>query len=486
MTPADQDTAFASVDALFATEFETGRSPGLVWAVVRDGAILHTGSLGTTVLGADVPPGVDTVQRIASMSKSFTAAAVLLLVERGEIALDDPVSRYVPQLRQSHSADSAPITLRHLLTMSAGLLTDDPWGDRNEPQTPAELDAFLAGGFLTGARPGETFEYANLGYAVLGRVIDRVLSVDGGFRRFVLDEIAAPLRMTATTYDVTLAGPALAVGHEKRAGGWEAVPPVAPGTFSAMGGLHSSITDLARWVAGFTDAFRDPTAPHPLSAASRREMQQSHRFIAVEAGTERAAEATAFGYGFGLIAEHHLDHGHVAQHSGGYPGYGSHMRWHAASGLGVIALANGTYAAPVATSTRALRELVAALAGSADEPAPAYPVPTTLTLVRAVTDRVAATLAGHGPTPFTDDDLFTFNVAMDTPEPERRLQLAAERDKAGLMLVPAEGPTPKADGLGHITWSVPAERGRYDLEIKIAPTLEPRVQQLLVRGVPEE
>ncbi|UDY24826.1 serine hydrolase domain-containing protein [Nocardioides sp. Kera G14] len=467
------ESAYESVDAEFRKAHLSGRSPGLVYGVVLDGELIHSGAFGTTALDEERPPTVTTVQRIASMTKSFTASAVLLLVERGQLALDAPVASYVPEFQPMHSADSAPVTIRHLLTMSAGLLTDDPWGDRNESQTPEELDAFLAGGFLTGARPGEAFEYANLGYAVMGRVIDRVLGADGGFRAFVLDELVTPLGMPATTYDVSLVGSELAVGFQPRSSGWVAEPSTSPGTFSAMGGLHSSATDLARWVGGFTDAFRNPSAPHPLSPASRRDMQQAHRFIDVEAKEGKAA--AAYGYGFGLIAEHHADHGHVAQHSGGYPGYGSHMRWHPETGLGVIALANGTYAAPVAAATEALRALVLA----ADRPR-ALPVPTTQQLVEEVTRRVAATIADHAP--FNDHTVFTANVAMDVPEEERQVQLAKLREEVGLMRLAVEELTPRADGLGHIAWSIPAANGRYELEIKIAPTLEPRVQQVVVKA----
>ena len=348
-----------AVDDLFDVEFEKGRSPGLVYAIVRDGEVLHARGLGTTTPGEQTPPTTESVLRIASMTKSFTAAAVLLLRDRGLLHLDVPVADYV--------AD-APVglTVRQLLTMSGGLLTDDPWGDRNETQTPEEFAELVGGGITVGGPPGVTFEYSNLGYAFLGRVIDAVLPPDvGGFRSFVLDEITGPLGMAATTYDVRGVGPGLVAGYHNPGDGWRLQPEVLPGTFSAMGGLHSRVIDLARWVGGFTDAFRRRTAPHPLSVASRREMQQQHRFTGVSGGLNldvpaggTALSASAVGYGFGLFVEHHSDHGHVVHHPGGYPGYGSHMRWHPETGLGVVALANGTYAGPVETARNALRALV--------------------------------------------------------------------------------------------------------------------------------
>lgn len=477
----------ATVDDLFAAEHAQGRAPGLVYAVVRDGEIVHSRGLGTTTPDGTAAPDVDSVQRIASMTKSFTAAAVLLLRDAGRLRLDDPVAVHVPELAgHRHAADAPDLTLRHLLTMSGGLLTDDPWGDRNESQTHEDLGRLLAEGFTTGAVPGVGFEYSNLGYAILGRVVDALTGGEGGYRRFVLREITGPLGMAATAYDVREVGPALVRGHRRVGDGWAPEPPTVPGTFSAMGGLHSSLHDLARWVGGFTDAFRRPEAPHPLSAASRREMQQLQRLVGVSGtlalavppgGAALAASAT--GYGLGLFVEQHSDHGTVVQHSGGYPGYGSHMRWHPETGLGVIALANGTYAAPVETSRDALRALVASQRAPerAPRPAPRGTVVATPALLEAVTRTLEA------PEEPLDPDLFTFNVELDVPAEERRAQLVAARELVGAPTGPATAP--RAAGLGLVSWSVPAERGRYDLEVKVAPTLRPAVQSLAVTAVPE-
>ncbi len=462
-----------TVDDLFAAEFEHGRSPGLVYAVVRDGELLHARGLGTTTPSEQAPPTTESVLRIASMTKSFTATAILLLRDRGVLRLDDPVAGYV--------ADApAELTVRHLMTMSGGLLTDDPWGDRNETQTPEEFAELVAGGITVGGPPGVTFEYSNLGYAFLGRVIDAVLPPDvGGFRGFVLKEITAPLGMAATTYDVRGVGQELVAGYHDHGDGWRLQPEVLPGTFSAMGGLHSRVIDLARWVGGFTDAFRRPDSRHPLSAASRREMQQLHRFAGVSGGLAldvpvggTALSASAVGYGFGLFVEHHSDHGHVVHHPGGYPGYGSHMRWHPETGLGVVALANGSYAGPVETTRDALRALV-----SGERAAAVAPV-VTPALVDAVTARVDSRRQPYA------DDLFAFNVALDVPEPVWLAKLAAARDLVGAPTGPATAP--RSQGLGSASWSIPAERGRLDVEVKVAPTTpQPAVQSLKVTAVPD-
>ncbi len=107
------------------------------------------------------------------MSKSFTASAILLLRDAGALALDDPAAQYVPELAgwTCGSADAAPVTIRQLLTMTAGFPTDDPWGDRQQGLPITAFDELLAAGVSFNWAPGTRFEYSNLGYAILGRVL---------------------------------------------------------------------------------------------------------------------------------------------------------------------------------------------------------------------------------------------------------------------------------------------------------------------------
>ena len=112
------------------------------------------------------------------------------------------------------------------------------------------------------------------------------------------------------------------------------------GAFAPMGGLFSSVRDLARWVGEFTDAFPprdDPEGDHPLRRSTRRELQQPHRPYAAQLAwttVDAPPVLHASGYAFGLIVDSSPRFGTIVGHSGGYPGFGSHMRWHAASGLG--------------------------------------------------------------------------------------------------------------------------------------------------------
>jgi CubicO group peptidase (beta-lactamase class C family) len=108
-------------------EHHTGIAPGVCVGVVRDGALVHASGRGTRVVDGPVPDA-DTVFRIASMTKSFTAATLLLLRDQGLLRLDDPLAEHLPAARSLAVPGSLPLTLRDLLTMGAGLPTDDPWG----------------------------------------------------------------------------------------------------------------------------------------------------------------------------------------------------------------------------------------------------------------------------------------------------------------------------------------------------------------------
>ena len=117
----------AAVDARLARFREEAKVPGVAWGVIRDGELVHSGGVGTIREGEDARPDADSVYRIASMTKSFTAAAILLLRDEGRLRLDDPVAEHVPALAawRSPTSDSGPVTVRDLLTMSSGLPTDD-------------------------------------------------------------------------------------------------------------------------------------------------------------------------------------------------------------------------------------------------------------------------------------------------------------------------------------------------------------------------
>ncbi len=150
------DEACAAVDAIFERFFTEKGAPGVAFGIVEDGRLVHSVAHGAARLADGVPPTADTQFRIASMTKSFTASTILMLRDEGRLGLDDAVATHVPELAgwRPWSADSPAISIRHLLTMTAGLPTDDPWGDRQQGLAIDAFGRFLAGGVSLGrARP---------------------------------------------------------------------------------------------------------------------------------------------------------------------------------------------------------------------------------------------------------------------------------------------------------------------------------------------
>jgi len=484
---------FAAVDELAEAFQRGGSQPGIAYGIVAGGQLVHGGGCGERWLGGPTPDAT-TVFRIASMTKSFTAAAVLALRDEGRLALDDPAAAYLPELRgvRLPTADSPPVSIRHLLTMTAGFPTDDPWGDRQQGLPLGSFAELLAAGPSFAWVPGTRFEYSNLGYAILGRIITAVTQMS--YPAFVTARLLRPLGMTRTGFDTAQFGALeLARGYRRGPDRWEELVPDRTGAFAPMGGVFSCVADLARWVSGFAAAFPpgEPAAggPHPLARATRREMQLPQALPAPPAAGRLPGDPAAgglVGYGFGLFVDEH-PRGRVAGHSGGYPGFGSNMRWHLPTGLGVIVLANSTYAAAPVLAARLLDTVLrrdAPARAEADGPAvlasagaPGGPWPATLTAQREVTRLLGGWTDAEG------DRLFSPNVAQDLPYPERRRGIELLRERAGRLEVATDRPA-EFDSPAHCRWWLAGERAVVQAEIQLTPEPDPRVQSFTLAVPP--
>ena len=474
------DDALRSIDDRFARLREEKRVPGIAWGVIRDGELVHAGGSGTFRDGEDRVPDADTVFRIASMTKSFTAATILLLRDEGRLRLDHPVATYVPELTgwAPPTSDSGPITIRQLLTMSAGLGTDDPWGDRQQGLPLDRFAELLVAGPSFAWPPGTAFDYSNLGYGILGRVITNVAGAE--YRDVVRDRLLVPLGMTSSAYlDEEVPETSLAHGYVRRGDELVREGRDPYGALASMGGVFSSVRDLARWAGGFLDAFparSDPEGPHPLRRASRREMQQIQRAFGTEvrAGAPEAEPVVfAGGYGFGLFIALDPDLGTIVSHSGGYPGFGSYMAWHPATGLGLIALGNLRYAQVGGVSGEALLGLVRERHAPRRSVRPAPVVERFRDVVERLLARWDDAVA---------DEAFAMNLDLDEPRDLRRA--AAEKVAADLgPFRRDEGRAPTSWSSAHLRWWLRGEHGWVELEILVTPEAEPRLQTLRVTPV---
>lgn len=483
--PSPDPSALAAVDEIFAARTAAAIAPSVSFGILADGRLVHSAGFGAFDDAGEMP-GPDTAYRIASCTKSFTVTALLMLRDAGLLDLDTPITDLIPVVSLRLPSSDSPIpTVRMLMSMSGGLPTDDPWGDRQESLTNDEFDAVLAAGLRFVTVPGTAFEYSNLGYALLGRVIEVVTG--RGYRNFVASEVFAPAGLTSTGFDIAVpASGGLATGYRRIDEVWQALPFAGPGAFSSIGGIFSTVSDLTRWMMVFVDAFAvDPAPTGPtgrplLAAASRREMQQLQRVIPPGPGSTATGVA---GYGFGLFVQHDPLHGHVASHSGGYPGFSSHMRWHPETGLGVIALENAAYTGVGAAVTAAL-DLLLDRAGAVRQTA--APWPETLRAKEIVDG-----LLGRWDD-LTAIALFADNVVLDDALDRRRDQIAAAVAAVG-GLAPATAATEHtgdrrqgdvdvvSESAAHLQWTVAGARGRLQCEIRLNPQDPPLVQTLTVR-----
>ncbi|MEO7647261.1 MAG: serine hydrolase domain-containing protein, partial [Gemmatimonadaceae bacterium] len=354
--------AFPKIDSLMRNFAERSRVPGIAYGIVVDGELAHVGVAGLREISSSAAMDTGTVFRIASMTKSFTALAILQLRDEGRFALDDPAERYVPELAglRYPTPDSPRITIRHLLSHSAGFPEDNPWGDQQLAATDDEMAAMMRGGIPFSNIPGVAYEYSNYGFAILGRIVANVSGMP--YSRYVSEHILQPLGMSATTLEARSVPPTrLARGYRLQDGAWLEEPQLPDGAFGAMGGMLTSISDLGRYVGFMLAAWppRDEAETGPVRRASVREMQQMARYIGASATSDSAGTVSlnAAGYGFGLRVLQTCQFLASVSHSGGLPGFGSLMRWLPEYGVGIVALGNLTYTGWSGVTAQALEAL---------------------------------------------------------------------------------------------------------------------------------
>lgn len=467
------------VDRAFETFQREHPTPGLVYGIVQNGRLVHVRGFGVQELGRRRRPVTpDTLFRIASMSKAFTALAILKLRDEGRLRLDALAEDYVPEMRgwRYPTSDSPRIRVRDLLAHVGGLVTDDPWGDRQQVLTPAEFTRMLAEGPPFTRAPHLSMEYSNYGYALLGRIITNVSGRP--YQRYITEEIMRPLGMNATGYDV-IAAPQQrrAIGYRWENDAWAVEPTMRDGEFGAMGGVQTSANDYARWMAFLLSAWpaRDGPETGPVRRATVREMAQGLNYPGISrrpgmAGGEPCAMART--YAMGLIVLQDCDVGTILTHSGGYPGYGSFMMFMPDRNAGLFAFTNRTYTAPSAQVHEAAVRIARA---GLIEP---RMVPVSDALARAYAATGQAFAVG---TIEPVRSQLAMNFLLDrSPENWRRV-LGQLREQVGTCRT-GSPIVPNGALAGNFDWV--CERGRVQGRVLLAPTSPPTIQALNFRAVP--
>jgi CubicO group peptidase (beta-lactamase class C family) len=324
-----------AIDDYVRTEMTNQRLPGLALAVIRDGHEPMLRTYGVGDVDGRMPVTPDTVFRIGSMSKQFIATGIMLLASDGKVALEDPVTKFLPDSPPSWKA----ITVEHLLTHKSGLAREAPGFDPHGQQPVIEV---IRSAYDTPpvSPPNVQFLYGNLDYFVLAEIITRASGMP--WPEFLRERVFTPLHMSATS-EASLHDSAsnLASGYVFRD---DELRPAATAPSSRPGAaLASSLADLVKWDAAL----------------------RTHRLLPKEVLERMSTSATlpsgnATRYGFGWWTDELGRHRRV-RHGGESPGYRTEYSRFPDDGISVIVLTNGESARPDAIATEVASQFIPSL-----------------------------------------------------------------------------------------------------------------------------
>ena len=478
--PETLDQLAPEIDALFAKYRTDQHIPGMVYGVVKDGKLAYVKGIGVQNITDERAVTPDSLFRIASMTKAFTALSILKLRDDGKLRLDDLAEQHIPEMKgwTYPTKDSPRIRIRDLLQHVGGFVTDDPWGDRQQVLPQAEFTKMVAAGMPFSRAPQSAHEYSNFGYALLGRVVANASGM--AYADYVRQTILTPLGMTASGFDAPKAPKVhYALGYRWENDRWSPEPEMADGAFNSMGGLQVSANDYAKWVAFLLSAWpaRDDADTGPVKRATVREIAQGLNFVSVTnrigaSGATACKQAAAYGMGWRVAQD--CDLGLTLAHGGGYPGYGSHVMLMPDHGVGVFALANRTYAGPSgpAWDTAVAIEKAGLLR--------ARSIPVSPAVAEAYAAARAAYAAGHlGPL----QGRLAMNFLMDRSVDNWAAEFAELKKEVGEC--PADEPLAPMGAMS-TAFRLDCAKGKLDGILLLAPTTPPTVQALRFRVVPPE
>ncbi len=336
---------------LIVKNAEEKHLPGVAYGVVVDNELIVSSATGVIDLESESPATTKSAFRIASMTKSFTAMAILKLRDEGKLSLEDPVSQYIPEMDNLEylTADSPIIDIENLLTMTAGFPEDNPWGDRQLDESDQMLMDLVAGGMSFSNPPSYKFEYSNTGYALLGNIITQVSGMP--YQKYIKDNILKPLGMEHTYWEYdSVPKEILVKGYRWEDENWKSEPMLHDGSYGAMGGLITSIEDFSKYVSFQLSAWPPRSDPDigPVKRSSLREMQtpQFSNLYANARDFKGDTCAVISGYGFGLGIAKYCNGLKRVSHGGALPGFGSNYVYFPEYGIGLMAFCNLTYTSP--------------------------------------------------------------------------------------------------------------------------------------------
>ncbi|MEX0761746.1 MAG: serine hydrolase domain-containing protein [Dehalococcoidia bacterium] len=334
------------LERLIQDRFTEARLPGLAIGVVHGDSLAWSRGFGFADVERRRPPGEMTISRVASVTKTFTATAILQLRDAGMLALDDPLLVHVPEFTSVNALSGTleDVTIRRLLTHHSGLTSEPPlptWETPSFPSMDEVLDAMPQAEVVI---PQDfAWKYSNFAFGLLGEVIERLTG--RRYAEYVHSEILVPLGMEWSAFELDgRLREHFATGYSPPATSDPALraAPYAPmNGLASAGQLHSNIVDLAKWVTFQFSADSDADAPAPLG---QRTLAEMHRPVYI-------APDWSWGQALGWRVTRMGDRVYH-NHGGGIHGFASQIMFNRPAKLGVIALANMwpvTAAAEIAT-----------------------------------------------------------------------------------------------------------------------------------------
>ncbi len=316
---SDRAALVRRLDSLSRAWLAMGPSAGVSYAVVRGSDTLLLGALGERDHEGALPATSSTVYRIGSITKQFTSAAIMQLVEQGRMSLGDPLTKYLPEYPQWRS-----ITVRQLLNHTSGIhsYTANPawatsWGS---DLTPAQLVAYVEKDTLDFA-PGTQFRYNNTGYVLLGMILDKVTGTP--YPTLMRERFFARLGMRSAAYcPSTPTHTDDAKGYDRGAAEITSSKYMSMTHPYSAGALCMSVVDFLRWQTALTSGRVVTPASYTIMSTS---------------DTVTSGKPTTFGFGLatGMLGTHR-----IIQHGGGVNGFNTAQMWFPDDSLRVVVFSN--------------------------------------------------------------------------------------------------------------------------------------------------
>ena len=327
-------TLIPDIERLAETKVAKYRLPGMALGIIRDQELAWFGGFGAADLDSGKKPTENTIARVASVTKTFTTTAIMQLRDEERLTLEDSLAQHIPEFASARSirGDVEGVTLRRLLTHRSGLVTESPthgWNDLDFPSREEMLAKLPETGIVI--PQDSAFKYSNLAFGLLGEVVARV--ADMSYTEYVYANIIEPLGLTSTVFDLTdKLRPNFFVGYNPTP--YQDYPERAPyahlNGLSSAGQLHSTVSDLAKWISfQFQTDGGDCGGAQVLNERTLAEIQRP-QYVEPDwsSGQCLGWRATRVG--------NHVYH----NHGGGIHGFGTQVWFNVPSKTGIVVFIN--------------------------------------------------------------------------------------------------------------------------------------------------